>query len=103
MTPSRGIHSPNILLTYPVGSLCFWVRKLTVRAPGKRFEIREQLIPARVVDRSKHQGNKRLCLDVLFIGSNVTGANVLYVKRMPNVRTENIISAEQWDETRPRP
>lgn len=96
MTPSRGIHTPNILLRFPPGSLCVWTRAQTVRTKGKGYAVRHDHVLARVVDRSKRQGNSRLVLDVLFIGRDAIGENVLYVKRMSNVRIENVMSLTQW-------
>jgi hypothetical protein len=86
---TRCPHKIDILLTYPIGSLVFWRR---IQWQSDRVSY----VPARVVGKCERQGNGRLSLDVLYIGSNVTGANVLYIRHHPQISIANIIMAREY-------
>ena len=80
---------PDILSIYPVNSLVMWKWN-----PWQKDV--PNYVPARVVGKVDRQGNGRISIDVLYVGSNATGENVLYVKRMTSVGVKHVCSLAQW-------
>jgi len=60
------------------------------------YELKRDPVMARIVGKCPRQGNRRLQLDVLYIGSNVTGTNVLYIKHLTSVSVENVMSVSAY-------
>lgn len=98
MRPTRVPHLPDVLIRYPIGSLVIYRRSLgyDMHAHAHRY----QNVLARVTGKTPRQGNKRLAFDALFIGSNITGVNVLYVKHFHAVDVSNIMPLATWYATR---
>jgi hypothetical protein len=87
---------PDVLTRFPVSSLALWRHAKSMPRRGRHYEITYEYIMARVVGKTPNQGQKRLSLDVCYIGSNVTGKNVLYVKHLTSVSVENVIPLAKY-------
>ena len=94
MKPTRVDRLPDLLLRYPIGSMLIWRR---LRGYDKRARVNlYDYVPARVTGKTAKQGNKRLAFDALYIGSNITGVNVLYIKRFHAVDVANVMSVSTY-------
>lgn len=87
---------PDVLLTYPVDSLCIWRYGVFQMRKKRSGHMHYKNVLARVTGKPYNQGNKILSIIVFFIEKNPFGENVLYIRRKPYVNVKNIMTIEAW-------